>query len=157
MDDIYYMNEALKEAKKAYELAEIPVGCIIVHNKQIIARAHNMRHNLKCSIYHAEILAIKEASRVLDRWILDDCIMYVTLEPCLMCSGAIIQSRISKVVYGLSEERFGCIENTFEYFRNKQNHNVEISKGVLKEEIEKLMKDFFKEMRIKKKNGGNNV
>ena len=157
MDDIYYMNEALKEAKKAYELAEIPVGCSIVKGNEIIARAHNMRHNLKCSIYHAEILAIQEASKVLDRWILDDCVMYVTLEPCLMCSGAIIQSRISKVVYGLSEERFGCAENTFEYFKNKQNHNVETVKGVLKEDIENLMKTFFKEMREKKKNGGNNV
>ena len=159
MDDIYYMQEAFKEAKMAYELNEVPVGCVIVRKEEIIARAHNMRHNLKCSLYHAEILAIEEACKKLDRWILDDCVMYVTLEPCLMCSGAIIQSRIKTLVYGLSEERFGCVENTFEYFRDKQNHNVNVRKGILKEEVEALMKDFFKKMRESKKNsnGGSNV
>lgn len=159
MDDIYYMQEAFKEAKMAYELNEVPVGCVIVRKEEIIARAHNMRHNLKCSLYHAEILAIEEACKKLDRWILDDCVMYVTLEPCLMCSGAIIQSRIKTLVYGLNEERFGCVENTFEYFRDKQNHNVNVRKGILKEEVEALMKDFFKKMRESKKNsnGGSNV
>lgn len=157
MNDILYMKEALKEAQLAYELNEIPVGCVIVKGGEIIARAHNMRHNLKCSVYHAEILAIIEACKKLNRWILDDCTMYVTLEPCLMCSGAIIQSRIPNLVYGLSEERFGCLENTFEYFKDKQNHNVNVTSGVLKEEVQVLMKEFFKEMRAKKKTGGTNV
>lgn len=149
-DSIKYMNEALKEAKLAYDLNEVPVGCVIVSNGKIIAHAHNMRHNLKCSLYHAEILAIKEASEKLNRWILDDCEMYVTLEPCLMCTGAIIQSRIKKVVYGVSEDRFGCMEDAFEYFDSKQNHHVDVEKGILKEEIEVLMKDFFKRLREEK-------
>lgn len=149
-DNIRYMKEALKEAKIAYDMAEVPVGCVIVADGKIIARAHNMRHNLKCSLYHAEILAIKEASKVLNRWILDDCVMYVTLEPCLMCSGAIIQSRIKKVVYGISEDRFGCMNDAFKYFDAKQNHHVDVESGILKEEIEVLMKDFFKKLREEK-------
>lgn len=147
MTNLEYMNEAFKEAKKAYEINEVPVGCVIVYNDEIIARAHNKRHNLKCSLYHAEILAIEEACKRLGKWILSDCTMYVTLEPCLMCSGAIIQSRIKKVFYGVNEERFGCIHEAFDHFSNKQNHKVDVESGLLKEEIEELMKKFFKELR----------
>lgn len=149
-NDIKYMNEALKEARVAYDLNEVPVGCVIVCDGKIIARAHNMRHNLKCSLYHAEILAIKRASEALGRWILDDCVMYVTLEPCLMCSGAIIQSRIKKVIYGISVDRFGCMMDAFNYFDTKQNHHVDVENGLCKEEIESLMKDFFKKLREEK-------
>lgn len=151
MDDLKYMKEAFKEAMMAYELNEIPVGCVIVCDDKIIARAHNLRHNKKCSVYHAEILAIKEASEYLNRWILDDCTLYVTFEPCLMCSGAIIQSRIKRVVYSLSEERFGCMNDAFEYFKDKQNHNVLVTKGILEDEVRLMFKDFFKKMREDKK------
>lgn len=149
-NDLKYMSIAFLEAKKAYEINEVPVGCVIVYNDKIVAKKHNMRHNLKCSLYHAEILAIKEACENLDRWILDDCTMYVTLEPCLMCTGAIIQSRIKRVVYGASEDRFGCFDDALNYFDSHQNHHVETKKGIMKEEIEALMKDFFKNLRENK-------
>lgn len=151
-DDIKYMKEAFKEAMKAYELNEVPVGCVIVCDDKIIARAHNLRHNKKCSIYHAEMIAIEEACAKLNRWILNDCTIYVTFEPCLMCTGAIIQSRINRLVYALSEERFGCMNDAFEYFKNKQNHNVSVTKGILEEEARIIFKDFFKKMRDEKKN-----
>ena len=145
--DLYYMKEAYKEAVKAYQKNEVPVGCVIVCDDKIIARGHNLRHNLKCSLYHAEIIAIKKASKKLNTWILDNCVMYVTLEPCLMCSGAIIQSRIKKVYYGIEMDRFGCFNEALDYFKHKQNHNVDVEKGLMKEEIEELMKNFFKELR----------
>ena len=146
-NDKIYMQEAYIEALKAYDACEVPVGCVIVCDDKIIARAHNLRHNLKCSLYHAEILAIEEACKTLGQWILSDCTMYVTLEPCLMCSGAIIQSRIKRVVYGISEDRFGHFNDALKYFQDKQNHNVEVSSGVMAEEIQELMKKFFKELR----------
>ena len=157
MTDLEYMMEAYKEALKAYELNEVPVGCIIVFNGEILSRAHNLRQSQKCAIYHAEILAIEEACKKLDRWILSDCVMYVTLEPCLMCSGAIIQSRIKKVIYGIEEDRFGCFENALTYFENKQNHKVIVEKGIMEKEIRDLLSNFFKDLRNSKKHGGSNV
>lgn len=150
-DDIYYMKQALIEAKKAYALKEVPVGCVIVSDGKIIARAYNMRHNKKCSIYHAEILAIEKACKKLDRWILSGCTMYVTLEPCLMCSGAIVQSRIDKVVYGIPEDRFGCFHDALTYFEAKQNHYVEVSSMILDKDISEMMSNFFKEIRDEKR------
>ncbi len=149
--DLEYMKMAYEEALVAYKNKEVPVGCVIVYNDEVIAKAHNMRHNKKCSLYHAEILAIKEASKKLDRWILSDCTLYVTLEPCLMCTGAIIQSRIKRVVYGIDEDRFGCIHDAFNIFKEKQNHQVELEKGLLTKEISELMTKFFKEIREDKK------
>ena len=105
--DIFFMKEALKEAKKAYLKEEVPVGCVIVYNNEIIARAHNTRHKNKSALDHAEILAIKKANKKLNAWMLDNATIYVTLEPCLMCAGAIFQSRIKRVVYAASEPKFG--------------------------------------------------
>ena len=149
-NDLKYMMMAYNEALKAYDKKEVPVGCVIVYQDKVISKAHNLRHNNKCSLDHAELIAIRKACKKLNNWILSDCIMYVTLEPCLMCSGAIIQSRIKKVIYGVDEERFGCFHDAINYFYDKQNHKVEVESGLMKKEIEELMKKFFKELREEK-------
>ena len=151
-EHIYYMEEALKEAKKAYKKGEVPVGCVIVYNNEIIAKAHNTRHKNKSALDHAEILAIKKANKKLNAWLLDNTTLYVTLEPCLMCAGAIFQSRIKRVVYAASDPKFGSFGSIInvsnpEY---KFNHKVELTKGVLEEESALLLKTFFKEIRTKK-------
>ena len=150
--DIFFMKEALKEAKKAYLKEEVPVGCVIVYNNEIIARAHNTRHKNKSALDHAEILAIKKANKKLNAWMLDGATLYVTLEPCLMCAGAIFQSRIKRVVYAASEPKFGSFGSVInvsnpEY---KFNHKIVLTKGVLEEESALLLKTFFKEIRSKK-------
>jgi len=153
MTDEYFMNEAIKEAKKAYDLQEVPVGCVIVVNNEIIARAHNLRHNKKNALYHAEIIAINEACEKLGRWILDDATIYITIEPCLMCSGAIIQARMKKLVYGKEEPKFGCVQSIMHVFDNEMlNHHVEVVSGICAEQIEQLMVKFFRELRRKKLN-----
>ncbi len=151
-DDIYYMNIALKEAKKSYDMDEVPVGCIIVKDDKIIARAHNTRQHTKNVFNHAEVIAINKASKKLNSWILEDATLYVTLEPCLMCSGAIFQSRIKKVVFATFEPKFGCMGSIINVFddNNKFNHKVEIVKGILQEESSKLLKDYFKQKRLNK-------
>lgn len=147
------MKEALKEAKKAYEKLEVPVGAVIVKEGKIIARAHNLKETKYDTTKHAEILAIQKASKKLNSWRLIDCEMYVTLEPCSMCAGAIINSRIKKVYIGALDEKTGAagsVLNLFEDFTF--NHKVEVEKGIMQEECEKLLKDFFKMLRkIKKK------
>ena len=148
--DIKYMKEAIKEAKKAYKLGEIPVGCVIVYNDEIIARGYNKREKNNQAIDHAEIIAIKKASKKLNSWRLDNCKMYITLEPCVMCSGAIIQSRIPDVIYGAYDNRFGCHKSIINIFDVKFNHNVNISGGLLENECSNLIKDFFKELRKNK-------
>ena len=148
------MNEALKEARKAYNKLEVPVGAVIVKDNKIIARAYNQKEEKNDTTNHAEILAIKKASKKLRSWRLLDCDMYVTLEPCSMCAGALIQSRIRKVYIGALDEKTGAcgsVLNLLEDF--KFNHKVEVEHGVLKDECESLLKTFFKELRnIKKKN-----
>ena len=144
------MNEALKEAKKALLLKEVPVGAVIVYNDKIIARAYNKRETLNRSTAHAEILAIEKASKKLESWRLEDCIMYITLEPCLMCSGAIIQSRIKKVIYGALDPRFGTHVSKINLFDVKFNHTVDIQGGILKDECSNIIKDFFKDLRGQK-------
>lgn len=152
MNDIFYMQEAIKEAKKAYKIGEVPVGCVIVVNDEIVAKSHNLRHTFKNGLYHAEMIAISRACKKLSRWILDDATIYITLEPCLMCSGAIIQSRIKRLVYGTKEPKFGCAGSIIDVFSNNDfNHQVEVSDGILKEEISQMMKDFFVELRNSKK------
>lgn len=150
----YFMNQALKEAEKAYRKLEVPVGAIIVKNGKIIARAHNQKETKTDTTKHAEILAIQKASKKLKAWRLIDCEMYVTLEPCTMCAGAIINSRIKKVYIGTMDEKTGAVGSVFNLFNDyKFNHQVESETGILKEECENILKKFFKELR-KIKNGG---
>ena len=147
-----YMKEALKEAKKAYEKLEIPVGAVIVKNGEIIARAYNVKEEKNDTTKHAEILAIQKASKKLKAWRLNDCEMYVTLEPCPMCAGALIQSRIKKVYIGALDEKTGACGSVLNLLEDyKFNHQVEIEKGICKEECVKILKDFFKELRLLKK------
>ena len=152
-NDEYYMNLALEEARLAYNEEEVPVGCIIVKDGEILARTHNTRHKVKSALNHAEINAIDIACKKIDSWILEGATLYVTLEPCIMCAGAIIQARIKKVVYAATEPKFGAAEsvlNIFNHLEYKINHEVEVVSGILKEESTDLIKSFFKELRNKK-------
>lgn len=147
-----FMWEALKEAQKAYDKGEVPVGAVIVKDNKIIARAHNQKEIKQDTTRHAEILAIQKASKTLQAWRLLDCEMYVTLEPCAMCAGALIQSRIQKVYIGTADEKTGAcgtVLNLLEDFAF--NHKVEVEKYVLQEECETILKQFFKELRQQKK------
>ena len=147
-----YMKEALKEAKKAYDKLEIPVGAVIVKDGKIIARAHNVKEQKKDTTKHAEIIAIQKASKKLNSWRLNDCEMYVTLEPCSMCAGALIQSRIKKVHIGTMDEKTGACGSVLNLLEDyKFNHMVDIEKEICKEECEKILKDFFRELRKNKK------
>ena len=146
-----FMKQALKEAKKAYNKKEIPVGAVIVKNGEIIARGHNIKEMKNDCTKHAEIIAIQKASKKLDSWRLTDCEMYVTLEPCSMCAGALIQSRIKKIHIGCMDEKTGACGSVLNLLEDyKFNHKIEIEKGILKEECEKIIKDFFKELRKQK-------
>ncbi len=150
-----FMKEALKEAKKAYDKLEIPVGAVIVKDGKIVARAHNQKETKCDTTNHAEILAIRKASKKLKSWRLLDCEMYVTLEPCSMCAGAIINSRIKKVYIGAMDEKTGAVGSVFNLFDDyKFNHKPEFETGILKDECEEILKSFFKELRKIKKVGG---
>lgn len=147
-----FMQEALKEAKKAAEKLEVPVGCVIVKDGEIIARAHNQKETKADTTKHAEIIAIQKASKKLGAWRLLDCEMYVTLEPCSMCAGAMIQSRIKKVYIGAMDEKTGACGSVLNLLQDYPfNHIVEVESGIEKEECEKVLKDFFKELRKMKK------
>lgn len=147
-----FMKEALKEAKKAYNKLEVPVGVVIVKDNKIIARAHNVKEQKQDTTKHAEILAIQKASKKLESWRLIDCEMYVTLEPCSMCAGALINSRIKKVYIGTLDPKTGACGSVLNLLKDyKFNHNVEIETGILQQECENLLKDFFKELRQAKK------
>ena len=149
-----FMKEALKEAKKAYEKLEVPVGAIIVKDGKIIARAHNQKETKYDTTKHAEILAIQKASKKLKSWRLLDCEMYVTLEPCSMCAGAIINSRIKKIYIGALDEKTGAAGSVLNLFEDYTfNHKVEVEKGIMQEQCETILKEFFKFLRnTKKKN-----
>lgn len=150
--DIYFMKEALKEAKKAFNKNEIPVGCVIVLDDQIIARGHNLRQTKKSVLGHAEIIAIQKANKKLDSWILENCTMYVTLEPCSMCAGAILQSRIKRLVFGAYEPKHGACGSIINILDNNEfNHQVEITSNVLENESSTLLKNFFQILRQKHK------
>lgn len=147
-----FMKAALKEAQKAYDKLEVPVGCVIVKDNKIIARAHNLKETKTDTTKHAEILAIQKASKKLKSWRLTDCDMYVTLEPCSMCAGAIIQSRLNKVYYGAYDEKTGAIGSVLNLLEDYTfNHKVLYEAGILKDECEKILKTFFKELRKSKK------
>lgn len=150
--DEKYMKEAIKQAKKAYRLWEVPIGCVIVYEDKIIARAYNRRNTDKSTLAHAEITAIKRAAKVMGDWRLEGCTMYVTLEPCQMCAGALVQSRITKVVIGSMNPKAGCAGSILDMFQMEQfNHQIETEKGILKEECSGMLSSFFKELRKKKK------
>ena len=145
----YYMNMALKEANKALLIDEVPIGCVIVKDDKIIARAYNKKETGKNATFHAEILAINKASKKLGDYRLNDCTMYVTLEPCVMCAGAIISARIPNLVYGAKDPRYGAHKSFINLFDFNFNHKVNVISGVLEDKSSKLIKDFFKELRNK--------
>lgn len=145
------MQEALKEAKKAYKKEEIPVGAIIIRNGKIIARAHNLKETKKSAISHAEILAINKANKKLKSWRLLDCEMYITLEPCTMCMGAIISSRLKKIYIGTTDPKTGACGSFIDLQKYKYNHKVEIETGILEKECEYILKEFFKNLRKNKR------
>lgn len=150
--DEKYMKAAIREAKKAYKLDEVPIGCVIVQNDKIIARGYNRRNTDKNTLAHAELSAIKKASKRTGDWRLEDCTMYVTLEPCQMCAGAIVQSRLGKVVIGSMNPKAGCAGSVINLLQMKQfNHQVEMLTGVLDEECSTMLSAFFRELREKKK------
>ena len=147
-----YMKAAIREAKKAYRLEEVPIGCVIVQEDKIIARGYNRRNTDKNTLAHAELSAIKKASKKTGDWRLEDCTMYVTLEPCQMCAGAIVQSRLGKVVIGSMNPKAGCAGSVLNLLQMKQfNHQVEIETGVLQAECSLMLSEFFQELREKKK------
>ena len=146
------MKEAIKQAKKAYALGEVPIGCVIVYRDKIIARGYNRRTIDQNTIAHAEMMAIRKACKKMGDWRLEDCTMYVTLEPCQMCSGAIVQSRIKKVVIGCMNPKAGCAGSILNLLQMEEfNHQVELEIDVLQEECSNLMKNFFRELRQKKR------
>ncbi len=148
----YYMKMALREAKKAYKLGEVPIGCVIVYEDKIIGRGYNRRNTDKNTLAHAEITAIKKASKVIGDWRLEDCTLYVTLEPCQMCSGAIVQARIPNVVMGCMNPKAGCAGSILNILDMPQfNHQVHTISGILEEECSQMLTTFFKELRIKNK------
>jgi tRNA(adenine34) deaminase len=152
--DQKYMREAIKQAKKAYTLEEVPIGCVIVYDGKIIGRGYNRRTIDKNPLAHAEIQAIRKASRKMGDWRLEDCTLYVTLEPCQMCSGAIVQARIKRVVVGCMNPKAGCAGSILNLLDVKEfNHQVELTTGVREEECSRMMKEFFRELREKRKNG----
>ena len=149
--DEKFMMDAIKQAKKAADIDEVPIGCVIVYEGKVIARGYNKRNIQGCTLAHAELIAIRKASKKLKDWRLEGCTMYVTLEPCQMCAGAIVQARISRVVIGAMNSKAGCAGSILDMFQIKEfNHQVEKTTGVLGEECSKMMSDFFKELRLRK-------
>lgn len=149
--DELFMLEALKEAQKAFDKEEIPVGCVIVKDDLIIARAHNLKESNQNVLHHAEIIAINQACENLNSWRLDGCDIYVTLEPCLMCVGAIASARFKRVIFGPRDKKYESLDNILKEYLKNFNHQVEIVPGVLEKQCDGLLKDFFKELRKKDK------
>ena len=148
-----YVKEALKQAKKAYELGEVPIGCVIVHEDKIIGRGYNRRNTDKNTLAHAELTAIRKACKKTGDWRLEDCTMYITLEPCQMCAGAIVQSRMKKVVIGAMNPKAGCAGSIINLLQMERfNHQTEIVNGVLEEECSSMLSSFFLNLRQKKRN-----
>ena len=150
--DKYFMELALREARKAEDIGEVPIGVVIVKSGEVIASGYNKRETLKNPLAHAEIIAINNASEALDSWRLLECTLYVTIEPCSMCAGAIVNSRIERVVIGAMDPKMGACGSVVDLVRHEKfNHRVEMVQGVLEEECSNIMKQFFKELRISKK------
>ena len=147
-----YMKEALKQAKKAYALGEVPIGCVIVHEGKIIGRGYNRRNTDKNTLAHAEITAINKASKKIGDWRLEECTLYVTLEPCQMCAGAIVQARIPEVVMGCMNPKAGCAGSILNILDMPEfNHQVSVTRGVLEQECSDMLKLFFTELRVRNK------
>ena len=147
-----YMKEALKQAKKAYALGEVPIGCVIVHEGKLIGRGYNRRNTDKNTLAHAEITAINKASKVIGDWRLEECTLYVTLEPCQMCAGAIVQARIPEVVMGCMNPKAGCAGSILNILEMPQfNHQVKVTRGILEADCSQMLKTFFEELRIRNK------
>lgn len=151
-----FMKRAIKAAMKAREKNEVPIGAVIVKDGKVISSAYNLRESKQNSLKHAEIIAIDRACKKLNNFRLENCDLYVTVEPCLMCAGAIVQSRIRKVYFGACDEKYGAVTSVANAFDIKSNHKAEFEQGVCKQECESLVKDFFKELRQKKKEFKNN-
>lgn len=150
--DEKYMKEAIRQAKKAGDSLEVPIGCVIVRDGKIIARGYNRRNVDKSTLSHAELLAIRKASKKVGDWRLEDCTLYVTLEPCQMCAGAIVQARMKRVVIGSMNPKAGCAGSILNLLEMDQfNHQVEVERGVLQEECSTLLSGFFKDLRRMKK------
>ncbi len=151
-EDIRYMRQALTQARKAAALGEVPIGCVIVYEGKVIGRGYNRRNTDKSTLAHAEITAIKKATKIIGDWRLEDCTLYVTLEPCQMCAGAIIQARIPRVVIGAMNPKAGCAGSIFNILEEPAfNHQAEVTRGVLEEECSQVLKDFFHDLRIRNK------
>ena len=150
--DEKYMKEAVKQAKKAYAIGDVPIGCVIVYGDKIIARGYNKRNKNKTTLAHAELLAIGKAAKKLGDWRLEGCTMYITLEPCQMCAGAIVQARVSEVVIGCMNPKAGCAGSILNLLEMAQfNHQVKVTRNVLQEECSEMLKDFFRQLRVWKK------
>ena len=142
------MREAIKQARKAAKIDEVPIGCVIVYDDKIIARGYNRRNTDKSTLAHAEIIAIRKAAKVIGDWRLEDCTMYITLEPCPMCAGAIVQARIPRVVVGAMNPKAGCAGSVINLLQmDGFNHKAELTSGVLVDECRTMLQDFFKEIR----------
>ncbi len=150
-DDIKYMQMALAEARKAYQRAEVPIGAVVVCNDQVVGRGFNLREQTQDPTSHAEMIALREAAENEASWRLEDCQLYVTLEPCPMCAGAILQSRIKRLVYGASDPKAGAVRSLYQLLDDDRfNHQVEVEAGVMERESAQLLKDFFRELRLGK-------
>jgi len=152
-NNLEYMNLAFKEAQLAYDKDEVPVGAVIVKNNQVIAQAHNLKEQNQNGLHHAELLALQKASQSLGSWRLTDCTLYVTLEPCIMCAGALVQSRISRLYYACSDPKGGGAESLYNIINDSRlNHQIECHSGLLSDRCSLILKDFFKLKRKKSKN-----
>jgi tRNA(adenine34) deaminase len=150
--DEFYMKLAIEEALKAEQIGEVPIGAVIVYQDQVIAKSFNIRETKQTALGHAEISAIEEACKVIGSWRLEETTLYVTLEPCPMCAGAIIQSRIPRIVYGAKDPKAGCGGSIYNLLQEERfNHRCEVSTGILEEECSKLLTDFFRKLRSNKK------
>lgn len=150
--DEKYMHAALREAKNAKEIGEVPIGAVMVYNDKIISTGYNKRETSQSALSHAELIAIEKANKRLGSWRLDDCTLYVTLEPCPMCAGAIVQARIKRVVFGAYDPKAGCAGTLMNLLHESRfNHQVDLTSGILEKECGDLIKNFFKELREKKK------
>lgn len=150
--DEYFMELALAEAQKAAAIGEVPIGAIVVHENQVIGRAHNLRETSKNAVTHAELMAIQQSCEHLENWRLENTTIYVTLEPCPMCAGAILQSRIPRVVYGARDIKAGCVHSLYNLLNDTRfNHECEVTEGVLAEQCGAILTQFFQDLRARKK------